>query len=99
MPKIKARFRKYHGIPFSIEQFTGVQYRCRVCNNIFLDKKEFTQHLQSELKQKSSPKISKKCPKPNQNITARVLYVIDIHDLIHRDYLKLPDGVTYDSEI
>jgi len=50
MPKIKARFRKHKNIPFAIEQLTGVQYRCRVCNHVFLDKNEFVTHLEQESK-------------------------------------------------
>ncbi len=35
-----AKFRIRKGVPFAAERFSGVQYRCRVCNRMFLEKEE-----------------------------------------------------------
>ncbi|MCD6375129.1 MAG: hypothetical protein J7L94_06345 [Caldisericaceae bacterium] len=97
MPKIKARFRKYKNIPFAIEQLTGVQYRCRVCNRIFLNKNEFVAHLERESKKQGPLPLCKKCPSLNETIEVRVLYSKDIHDHMRKDFLKLKDDITYDE--
>ena len=98
MPKIKARFRTYKNIPFAIEQFSGVQYRCRVCNQVFLDKKSFEKHLQQEAHKQSKPAVSSKAPVLGQSTTAKLLYTIDIHDHLHRDYLHLKDNIKFDPQ-
>ncbi len=96
MPRVKVRFRKYKDIPFAVEQFTGVQYRCRLCNRIFLDKKELQAHLQWEANKGDKPAVSGKAPVPGQNITAKLLYTIDIHDHIRGQYLQTKDDITFD---
>ncbi len=98
MPKIKARFRTFKGIPFAVEQFIGVQYRCRVCNRVFIDKKEFEAHLLLESQKGGEVNISPKAPLAGQNISAKALYVIDIHDHLKRDYLHLKDEIQFDPE-
>jgi hypothetical protein len=98
MPKIKVRFRTYKSVPFAIEQFTGVQYRCRVCNRVFQDKKEFEAHLQTEAAQKAPVKVSPKVPKPGQMTTEKLLYTLDIHDHLHRDFLHLKDNIAFDPQ-
>ena len=98
MPKIKVRFRTFKNIPFAIEQFTGVQYRCRVCNRVFTDKKLFEAHLRSEAQRKTSAEVSAKAPRPGQMTTEKLLYTVDIHDHLHRDYLRLKDDIAFDAQ-
>jgi len=98
MPKIKARFRRYHGVPFAIEQFTGTQYRCRACNQIYLKKTEFENHLRREAKNATGQKALKKCPQVDTTIQAKVLYSRNFYDTTRRDFLHLQEGVTYDPD-
>ncbi len=98
MPKIKVRFRTFKNIPFAIEQFTGVQYRCRVCNRVFTDKKLFEAHLRSETKGKASARVSPKAPRPGQMTNEKLLYIIDIHDHLHRDFLHLKEDIAFDPQ-
>ncbi len=96
MPIIKARFRKYKDIPFAVEQFSGVQYRCRLCNRVFLNKKELQTHLQWEANKGGKSKVSGKAPVPGQNTTAKLLYSIDIHDHIRGEYLQTKNDISFD---
>ncbi|MDZ7290309.1 MAG: hypothetical protein ONB44_08520 [candidate division KSB1 bacterium] len=98
MPKIKARFRKYRGVPFAIEHFTGTQYRCRVCNRVFLKKGEFEKHLQHEAASEIAINPSQECPKVGENTKATVLYIRDFYDEMRQDFLKLPEGEVYDDD-
>lgn len=97
MPKIKARFRKYRGVPFAIEQFTGTQYRCRACNRVFLKKSEFEKHLQREADDGAIAVLSRDCPQVGENTKASVLYTRDFYDEMRQDFLKLPEGESYDG--
>lgn len=97
MPKIKARFRKYRGVPFAIEQFTGTQYRCRACNRLFLKKGEFEKHLQREAETGAAVLPSEDCPQVGENTKATVLYTRDFYDEMRQDFLKLPEGESYDG--
>lgn len=97
MPKIKARFRKYRGVPFSIEQFTGTQYRGRACNRVFFEKGEFEKHLQHEAKSGAAMPPSKDCPQVYESIKATVLYSRDFYDEMRQNFLKLPEDETYDD--
>jgi len=98
VPKIKARFRKYQGVPFAIEQFTGTQYRCRACNSVFLHQGEFERHLRHEAKNQTAMRAAKDCPRIDHNTQATVLYTRDVYDQMRKDFLRLPEGVTYDPE-
>lgn len=97
MPKVKARFRKYCGVPFAIEHFTGTQYRCRACNRVFLKKNEFEKHLLSEAKN-GAKGVAKDCPRVHDMTQAKVLYTRDFYDEMRQDFLKLPAGVEYDQD-
>jgi len=98
MPKIKAKFRKYNGIPFAIERLSGTQYRCRLCNGLFLNKSELDRHLRDEARNHPNGRPSKECPRIDGNTQVTVLYTEDWHDRIRKDYLNLPDSVTFDPE-
>jgi hypothetical protein len=98
MPKIKARFRKYRGVPFAIEQFTGTQYRCRACNRVFLKKAEFEKHLQREADSDIAKQPSKDCPRVRENTHANVLYTRDFYDEMRQNFLQLPEGEVYDDD-
>jgi hypothetical protein len=98
MPKIKARFRKYRGVPFAIEQFTGTQYRCRACNDVFLKKAEFEKHLKREAENGATATPSKDCPRLGENTKATVLYTRDFYDEMRQDFLKLPEDEVYDDD-
>jgi hypothetical protein len=98
MPKIKARFRKYLGVPFAIEQLTGVQYHCRACNQVFLRQSEFDRHLRSEAKKQAANSSAKECPQANLSTLVTVLFTRDVYDQMRKDFLHLPEGVTYDPD-
>lgn len=98
MPKIKARFRKYRGVPYVIEQFTGTQYRCRACNRLFLKKGELEKHLRHEAESGTAKPPSKDCPRVGENTKASVFYTRDIYDEMRQKFLSLPEDETYDAD-
>jgi hypothetical protein len=86
-PKVKVKFRKRNNVPFAIEKLTGVQYRCRVCNEIFLEKDELDKHLEIEY-QRGAKDVSSNVPEVNSNLFVKVLYTLDLTDRMKRHYLK-----------
>lgn len=98
MPKVKAQFRRYKDIPFSIEKLSGVQYRCRVCNKIFLEKKELMSHLESERQNPNKSIAHPERPKPGQMVIVSALYTQDVQDLLRNEFLKLAQNVTFDPD-
>ena len=98
MPKIDVRFRKYKEVPFSIEKLSGVQYRCRMCNRVFLDKKTLMAHLETEAQQNESPTVHSEAPQIGQAVRVSVLYTQDVRDVLHKEFLKLAPNVTFDAE-
>jgi uncharacterized C2H2 Zn-finger protein len=99
VPKIHAKFRRRHGVPFAIEQLSGRQFRCRHCNTVFLTEKELDRHISSVTKSadRSQSKISKECPTLSSNIEVRVFYTYDVVDRLKRPWLKLKKGDEYDG--
>ena len=98
MAKIKARFRKYRGVPFAIEQFSGTQYRCRACNQVFLKKREFEKHVVREAENGDAKRPSSDCPQVGDNAHASVLYTRNIYDEMRQEFLSLSEGETYDAD-
>jgi hypothetical protein len=99
LPLIHAKFRKRRGIPYAIEQLSGVQYRCRHCNTVFLREKEMDVHLEHVLrsKEKSKSRVSKEVPELSSTTDVRVLYTYFLPDRLKRPWLKLKKGDVYDG--
>lgn len=87
--KLSARFRKKYNVPFSIEQLSGTQYRCGVCGDVFLSRRELETHLKRE-KNVSGGRL--KFPRLNENIDVRVLYTQDLHDRTNPEHSRLRKG-------
>jgi len=99
MPKVNAKFRKRHGVPYTIEQLSGRQYRCRHCNEVFFNEKELDVHIKNLLSNddKAKFRISNTSPKLSTNVDVRVYYTYDINDKLKRQWLKLKKGDKYDG--
>lgn len=99
VPKIHARFRTRHGVPFAIEQLSGKQFRCRHCNEVFFTEKELDRHIRTvvSLEGKRATKVASSSPQLSTNIDVRVLYTYDILDWTKRQWLKLKKGDKYDG--
>lgn len=99
MPKIKAKFRKRNGIPYAIEIFSGTQYRCRHCNEIFLHAKELDAHLRMVAKERKNKRFEphRSTPALHSNVSSTVLYTYDIEDRMKKQWLKLKKNDTYDG--
>jgi uncharacterized C2H2 Zn-finger protein len=99
VPKIHAKFRRRHSVPYAIEQLSGRQFRCRHCNTIFLTEKELDRHISSlsPFADKSPAKISTKSPKLSSSVEVRVLYTYDLLDTMKRPWLRLKKGDDYDG--
>jgi uncharacterized C2H2 Zn-finger protein len=99
VPKIHAKFRRRHGVPYAIEQLSGRQFRCRHCNDIFLTEKELDRHVRDVVRSlnKERVKVSSASPKLSTSIDVRVLYTYDILDKMKRQWLKLKKGDEYDG--
>ena len=99
VPKIHAKFRKRHGVPFAIEQLSGRQYRCRHCDEVFFSEKALDRHIRPLCRQEGQDpiKVSKKTPLPSSSVNVRALYTYDIMDKLQRQWLKLKGGDEYDG--
>ena len=99
VPKIHAKFRKRHGVPYAIEQLSGRQFRCRHCNKVFLREKEIEAHLRLVVTsdERGKAKVSPNAPDLSSTIEVRVLYAYDIVDKMKRQWLKLKSGDQYDG--
>lgn len=86
-PRLKVKFRKRKNVPFAIERLTGIQYRCRVCNEIFLNKIDLDKHLEKEY-QRGGKTASSNAPGINSNLFVKVIYTLDLVDRMKRDYFK-----------
>jgi hypothetical protein len=99
VPKLSVKFRKRNGIPYSIEQMSGMQFRCRRCNTVFRSLKELDRHLAEELNgdPRHVNKVLPGCPNLGDNTTVTVLYALDIRDKMKKKYLRLKEGDVYDG--
>ncbi len=99
LPKIHAKYRKRHGVPYAIEQLSGRQFRCRHCNEIFFSEKELDQHITSTKNAEgtSSRRVSPAAPVLSSSILVNVLYTYDILDKMKRKWLRLKEGDVYDG--
>jgi len=99
VPRIHAKYRKRRGIPYSIEQLSGRQFRCRHCNEVFIYEKDLEQHVRQVLKreQRATIRVSARAPVLSSSTDVRVLYTYDIKDKMKRQWLKLKSGDEYDG--
>ena len=99
VPRIHARFRKRHGVPYAIEQISGRQFRCRHCNKVFIYEKELEAHVRKLLAAETRNRIAvnRAAPELSQSVDVRVLYTYDILDKMKRQWLKLKSGDEYDG--
>lgn len=87
VPALKVKFRKRKGVAYSVERLSGVQYRCRICNRLFLEKNELDKHLDAKIDAHSVGNLSGDAPKLNENLLVRVIYIQDIIDSLKKDYV------------
>jgi hypothetical protein len=99
VPKIHAKFRRRHGVPYSIEQISGKQFRCRHCNEVFTREKHLDAHISRTLRsaEKTKAVVSPSAPALSTTIDVRVLYTYEITDRFKRQWLKLKAGDKYDG--
>lgn len=88
IPALKVKFRKRNGIPFAVERLSGIQYRCRACNKLFLEKEDLDKHLDAKTETHLVAAPSGDVPKLNENILIKAIYIQDIMDSLKRDYVK-----------
>jgi uncharacterized C2H2 Zn-finger protein len=72
-PALKVKFRKRKGVPFAVERLSGVQYRCRACNKLFLEKDELDRHLDAKIENHRFERPSEEAPKLNENLLLKVI--------------------------
>ena len=88
VPALKVKFRKRKGVPFAVERLSGVQYRCRACNKLFLEKEELDKHLDGKVDAHRIGTPSDEAPKLNENLLIKAIYIQDIIDSLKKDYIK-----------
>ena len=100
IPQIKAKFRVRKGVPFAVERLTGVQYRCRKCNQVFINKNDFEKHLIKEINTANKSYVNQKCPKIHDVILTNVYYNEDVHDALSSVNVKVfKSGDKYDGRL
>jgi len=87
-PALKVKFRKRNGISFAVERLSGVQYRCRACNELFLEKKTLERHLDAKMESHKFNKPSPEAPQLNMNLMIKVIYIQDLLDSLKKEYIK-----------
>jgi uncharacterized C2H2 Zn-finger protein len=99
LPKIHARFRRFHGVPYAIERLSGKQFRCRHCNKVFFSEKELQRHIAvvQDHGEDSNHKVAQTCPALSSSISLSVLYTYDLWDRMKKEWLKLRPGEIYDG--
>jgi len=99
MPKIKAKFRRRNGVPYTIENFCGKQFRCRHCNEIFFREKELDVHLRNIAKEAHGKNLQphRLAPQLNTNVLSTLIYTFDVEDRMKKQWLKLKKGDVYDG--
>jgi hypothetical protein len=82
-----------------VEQFSGKQFRCRHCNEIFFREKELDIHLRKTAAEFKGEIIQphKFTPQFSSNVQSSVLYVYDIEDRMKKQWLKLKKSDVYDG--
>lgn len=88
VPALKVKFRKRRGIPYAVERLSGVQYRCRACNKLFLGKEDLEKHLDANIENHRVGKLSDECPRLNMNLMIKVIYTEDLLDSLKKEYIK-----------
>ncbi len=88
VPALKVKFRKRKGVPFAVERLSGVQYRCRACNKLFLEKEDLDKHLDAKVDAHRIGTPSGEAPKLNENLLIKAIYIQDIIDSLKKDYIK-----------
>jgi hypothetical protein len=78
-PRITAIRRRRRGVPFLEERFRGRQYRCAVCNRVFLDEPSLTHHL--ALEGAARPDHAD-LPPPGGAIDVRLPYLADLKQIL-----------------
>ena len=98
-PKIRVTFRRRNGVPYAREQLSGMQFRCRHCNAVFLREKELDRHIQSvaEAPRDAAVEPSTECPTMIAAVAVKVLYGYDLRDRLRKQWLKLKPGDVYDG--
>jgi hypothetical protein len=94
-PALKVKFRKRNGVPFAVERLSGVQYRCRACNVLFLEKEALERHLELKIENHRFEKPSSEAPQLNMNLMIKVIYIEDLLDSLKKEYLH--DRDEYDD--
>ena len=99
MAKIKAKFRRRNGVPYAIETFSGRQFRCRHCNEIFHREKDIDLHLRIVAQSAEGGRIQphRLVPRIDMNVVINALYVYDVADRMHKQWLKMKKTDTYDG--
>jgi hypothetical protein len=99
MPKISAKFRRRKGVPYTIEQFSGKQFRCRHCNKVFWEERKLDQHLEyvGTTKRTGTIAVNHDAPQLNQMLELKIGYVYDITDCTRQQYIKLNKNEVYDG--
>jgi uncharacterized C2H2 Zn-finger protein len=87
IPQIKVKLRQRNGIKYTIEYFSGKQFRCYHCGDIFLTEKEIIKHLDSKSSQYTEKKKNK-IPKLYDNTSVNLLYTEDIKDELKQKYFE-----------
>ena len=87
--KLSVKFRVKNKIPFSIENLSGIQYRCGVCGRAFFSREKLDKHL---LNEKYNDNTDLQFPEVEKNIDISVIYTQDIKDLTNPKYPKLKKG-------
>jgi len=87
VPQIKVKYRAKENIKYAIEQFTGKQYRCLKCNNIFYSDKELFRHIRRcKLIKEENKHI--KFPQLNDSVKSILLYTDDIIDDLKQKFIN-----------
>ncbi len=99
VPRIHAKFRRRHGLPYAVEQLSGRQFRCRHCNQVFIYERELDAHLKHVFRSNDQTKtrVVATAPGLSTSVNVRVLYTYDIMDKMKRQWLKLKSGDEYDG--
>jgi len=82
-----------------VEQFSGRQYRCRHCNEVFLDEKNLDRHLEHARKSHrgKTSLIGSKVPRLNESVVVQIMYVYDVKDALKPEWLKSKHNDVYDG--